>query len=414
MRKTTPGSGMRSVDFGRPRLLLPLLIVALLASGLTGCLPVGTGTPSPTISAIATSTAAPTVEGPTLEPTATMPPTQQPTPSPEPVLPVDSLTVQFLDVGQADSILIQVGSHAMLIDAGNNNDSVGVVGYLKSQGVKTLDYVVGTHPHEDHIGGLDAVISAFGIGRILLPNATNNTATYEDVLDAIAAKGAKITVPKVGAAYDLGSAHFVVLSPASASYPDLNEYSIVIRMTYGRFAFLFCGDAQALDEQEMLASGATLTADVLKVGHHGSDTSSTPAFLQAVSPEYAVISVGAGNTYGHPTAGTLANLAAVGAEVHRTDLDGTIVVKSDGSSLQFSFKDTSIDGSGGTTVANPTTKPAVTSAPVDATTTVYRTATGMKYHLDGCQYLSKSRIALSLSDAKTMGLAPCSVCKPPQ
>ena len=283
-RLVRKGSGFR----GAP-LFVPFLIAALLAASLSGCFLPDVGTPSPANTP--TSTVAPTYSAPTVEPTATVMPTDAPTPTPDIPLPTDSLTVQFLDVGQADSILIQVGSHAMLIDAGNNNDSVGLVKYLKSQGVSNLDYVVGTHPHEDHIGGLDAVIKAFGIGKVLMPNATNNTATFEDVLDAIAAKGLKITAPKTGSDFDLGSAHFTILNPTDDSYTDLNEYSIVLRMTYGRFAFLFCGDAQAMNESEMLSSGMTLAADVLKVGHHGSDTSSTPAFLQAVSPKFAIISV---------------------------------------------------------------------------------------------------------------------------
>jgi competence protein ComEC len=254
--------------------------------------------------------------------------------------------LRFLDVGQADSILIRVGDSSMLIDAGNNNDGKGLVAYLKNLGITRLEAVIGTHPHEDHIGGLDKVVAAFDVGRIYLPKVSNNTETFEDLLDAVAAKGLKVTSPTVGTTFSLGDAQFMVLSPSASTYDSLNLYSIVLRMTYGSRTFLFCADSESGNESEMLASGLPLSADVLKVGHHGSTSSSTVAFLTAVAPRFAVISVGHDNSYDHPAQQTLDRLSAVGATVYRTDEDGTVVVRSDGTSLDVSFEQTSIDGSG--------------------------------------------------------------------
>ncbi len=200
----------------------------------------------------------------------------------------------------------------MLIDAGNNNDGYLVVDYLESQGVKKLDYVIGTHPHEDHIGGLDNVINSFDIGKIIMPKVSNNTKTFEDVLNAISNKGLKVTTPIPETNYSLSKAKFKILAPNSASYEDLNNYSIVIKLTFGKNTFLFEGDAEDIPENEMIANGYNLKADLLKVGHHGSNSSTTSDFLKLVSPKYAVISVGLGNTYGHPTPETISKLNNAG------------------------------------------------------------------------------------------------------
>jgi len=247
------------------------------------------------------------------------------------------LKVSYIDVGQADSILIQQGGNNMLIDAGNNADANTVVNYIKQQGISKLDYVVGTHPHEDHIGGLDAVINKFNIGTIYMPKVTSNTATFKDVITSIKNKSLTITTPTPGATFKLGDVVCTILAPNSSSYNDLNDYSIVIRLTYGNTSFLFSGDASAVSEMEMVKKGYNLKADVLKVGHHGSKTSSCANYLDAVKPKYAVISVGKGNDYGHPEASTLSRLQSTGINIFRTDEAGTVICTSDGKNISFNF-----------------------------------------------------------------------------
>lgn len=251
-----------------------------------------------------------------------------------------TLKVHFIDVGQADSILVQLPSgQNILIDGGNNDDGTLVVNYLKQQGVKRLDHVIGTHPHEDHIGGLDVAIRSFEVGKVYLPKVVHTSKTYEDLLLAIKGKGLKVTQAKAGVKLDVGSGiEAVMLAPNSSSYEDLNNYSAVLKLTYGSTSFLFTGDAEAESESEILRVGYNLKSDVLKVGHHGSSSSTTPAFLKAVSPKYAVISVGKDNKYGHPHPETLAKLAEAGVQVFRTDLQGTIVVISDGKTITFNKK----------------------------------------------------------------------------
>jgi competence protein ComEC len=246
------------------------------------------------------------------------------------------LQITYLDVGQADSALIQSGNSYMLIDAGGNSTAKSLVSTLKDMGITKFDVVVGTHPHEDHIGGLDKVIDQFDIGEVYMPDATNSTVTFEDVLSSIENKGLSITVPEAGSSFNLGSAACSILAPVSPDYSDLNNYSIVIRVSYGSRTFLFTGDAQEESEKEMLGKGYPLKAYVLKVAHHGSSTSTSDAFLQAVSPEYAVISVGQDNDYGHPHQETLDKLNTGGIKFYRTDLNGDITFTSDGANLSVS------------------------------------------------------------------------------
>lgn len=245
------------------------------------------------------------------------------------------LEVHFIDVGQADSILIEQGEYSMLIDAGTNSAAQTVVDYLEDQDISELEYVIGTHPHEDHIGGMDNVISNFSINTLLFPKVTATTKTYEDVISAAQTKNLKLTVPQVGKTYTLGEASFEILAPNSSSYSSTNDYSIVIKLTYGENTFLFTGDAEELSEEEMLDKNFDLSADLLKVGHHGSDTSTSQAFLNAVNPQYAVISVGVDNKYGHPKKSTMDLLKEKGIEVYRTDEQGTIIAVSDGKNITF-------------------------------------------------------------------------------
>jgi len=248
----------------------------------------------------------------------------------------ENLEVHFIDVGQGDAMLIKKGNQAMIIDAGKNVSGDLVVKYLKKQKVKNLEYVIGTHPHEDHIGGLDLVIDNFEIGKVIMPNAIATTKTFEDVLDSISKKGLKITKAKAGDVYDLNGAKFTILAPNQDEYPNLNNYSIVVKLSYGANSFLFTGDAEKESEEEILAKDKrSLKADVLKVGHHGSVTSTLQEFLDAVNPNVAVISLGVDNPYGHPHKEVSERLESKNIKIYRTDLHGNIVAISDGKTISF-------------------------------------------------------------------------------
>lgn len=243
--------------------------------------------------------------------------------------PERNLSVHYIDVGQADSILIMLpNGQNMLIDAGNNADVDLVINYLKEQGIAFLDYVIGTHPHEDHIGGLDMVIDYFDAGYIYMPEIQHSTKTFEDVLIAVQKKNLQIRSAKAGINIISSNGLCVdIIAPAGDFYKDLNDYSAVIKITYLNNTFLFMADAGKLSENQITAD---VKADVLKVGHHGSDTSTSITFLGRVSPDYAVISVGKGNPYGHPSQSVLDLLNSHGVCIYRTDEDGTIIAASDG------------------------------------------------------------------------------------
>jgi len=286
-----------------------------------------------TIAALAGCNAIPSSPGATFQ--RTLPPattTQHPAAS---TATGGLLRVYFLDVGQGDSEVLTLGDKAMLIDAGTTASTATLLSDIRSIGVTKFDVVIGTHPHEDHIGGMAAVINQFGVSYIYMPKVSTTTKTFTDMLTAIKNKGLSVSSPTPGNTFTLGAAQCTILAPNSPTYTDLNSYSIVIRLVYGSTSFLFTGDAQTDSEQEMLSKGYNLKADVLKVGHHGSSTSTSPAFLQAVSPKYAVIEVGAGNVYGHPAQTTLTKLANIGATVYRTDLNGIVTVTSDGYNLKI-------------------------------------------------------------------------------
>jgi competence protein ComEC len=254
------------------------------------------------------------------------------------------LKVSFIDVGQADSVLLQQGDKFMLIDAGNNGDVQTVKDYLTSQGVNELQYFIGTHKDEDHIGGADGVINSFKVGKVYFPKQVATTQTYKDFVTAVKNKGLSLTVPKVGDQFKLGEAAVTVLAPNSSEYEDSNDYSIVVKVTFGSTTLLLTGDAEALSEKELVASGKDLSATLLKVGHHGSLTSTSQAFLDKVSPKFAIISAGAGNKYGHPAQETMDKLKAKGVKVFRTDEQKTIVATSNGKEINFNVKPGSYKG----------------------------------------------------------------------
>jgi len=240
--------------------------------------------------------------------------------------------VHFIDVGQGDSILIKSGELAMLIDAGEIKSGETVTNYLKNTGISKLEYLIGTHPHTDHIGGLSSIIQAFDIKTIIMPKVENTTKTFDELLDLIKEKGLKITSPVVGQEYTLDKATFKILAPAK-KYKGINDNSVVIRLSHGENDFLFTGDIEKKAEKDILDNTKNLDAEVLKVAHHGSNSSSTSKFLKTVKPKYTVICVGEDNKYKHPHPETIKRIELVGALIYRTDLNGSIVFKSDGSEI---------------------------------------------------------------------------------
>lgn len=246
------------------------------------------------------------------------------------------LLLHFIDVGQADCTLIECNKRFMLVDGGNNADAKAVVSYLKRQGVKTLDYVIGTHPHEDHVGGLDKVIETFDAEKLILPDIDYQSKTYQDVLKAASKNGTEIVKARAGETYDLSSdASFTIISPCEDYGEALNNWSVGIRISHGKNHVLMCGDAEAKAEADMLASGEPLSAQLLKVSHHGSSTSTTDAFLDVVNPKYAVIFCGQDNEYGHPHREILEKLEARAIDIFRTDVLGTVTAVSDGRDFVF-------------------------------------------------------------------------------
>lgn len=250
---------------------------------------------------------------------------------------IGTLKIHFIDVGQGDSEFIQTPSgKTMLIDAGIPEMGNNVVNYIENLGVKKIDVLIGTHPHEDHIGGMSNVINSFNIGAFFMPKVTTNTKAFEYVLKAARNKRLNINIAKGGGNIDLGSnIKAEILAPNSSSYEDLNNYSVVIKLTFGNTSFLFAGDASQKSEEEMLNKGYDLKANVLKVGHHGSSSGTTLPFLNEVNPKYAVISCGRNNDYGHPHKETMYKLKNASIIVYRTDECGTIVMTSDGKNISF-------------------------------------------------------------------------------
>lgn len=250
------------------------------------------------------------------------------------IVPKNELLVHFINVGQGDSILLQSSTKNMLIDAGPKSNSDKLIKYLKEVGVKKLDVIVATHPHEDHIGGMVAVIKNFDIGVFYAPKKTANTNVFENMVKALQDKNLKINVAKAGIKIDFDKdIPCEMLAPNSDSYEDINNYSAVLKVNYKDTSFLFTGDAEKLSEREIIQKGSDLKADVLKLGHHGSSSSSSKEFLDKVSPKYAIISCAKNNDYGHPHKETITEMNKRNIKVFRTDMDGDIILKSDGKNI---------------------------------------------------------------------------------
>ena len=250
--------------------------------------------------------------------------------------PDGTLSVTFLDVGQGNAVLVEQGGAYMLIDGGNRDYSSFVVSYLKEQGVEELAYVIASHYDADHLNGVVGALHAFSCGQVLAPDYVTDTRVYESFERVIKEQDIALAYPAVGDTYTLGDASFTVVCPKAYDPKEDNDNSVGIRLVYGDTSFLICGDAGKAEEQAMLDSGVTLESDVYLASHHGSEGSSSEAFMRAVSPSAVVISAGAGNSYGHPTRTVLDRVKACGAALYRTDLQGTITVTSDGTSLSWS------------------------------------------------------------------------------
>ena len=253
------------------------------------------------------------------------------------------MTVFFLDVGQGDSELIHLpDGQTMLIDAGNPENGPQIVDALRLLGIKRIDTLIATHPHADHIGGMAQVVRSVSVGSVYMPKVSTNTKTFEELLDTIRGKNLGIHTAKAGVKlYDGEGVSATMLAPVGSHYDDLNQYSAVVRLVYGKTSFLFTGDAGEESEKQIQGN---IRSNVLKVGHHGSSTSTSKEFLRRVSPAYAVIEVGKGNTYGHPAKPTLTKLKEIGARIYRTDEEGTVKMVSNGTQISV---ETHVDFSSG-------------------------------------------------------------------
>ena len=326
------------------------------------------------------------------------------------------LEVHFLDVGQGDSTLIKAGDHAMLIDAGENEKGEEVKEYLESQGIEKLDYIIGTHPDSDHIGGMDVAIRAFDSEQIFMPEVEKDTKTYKEVVESAEEKKEEIIAPEVGETYALGEAEFTIVCPNGEDYSSANDFSIGILLEHGENRFLFVGDAEEDSEEEMLENNIELKADVYKVSHHGSRTATSEEFLQEVSPKYAIISCGEGNSYGHPHAEVLNELRAEQVEVFRTDEQGTIVAISDGEKIQWNMSSTEDWVAGEPTGSAASASVEKSEGTTEEKQTYVLNTNTKKYHLPACDSL-KSMKEKNRENRKTTektlqkeGYSPCKNC----
>lgn len=247
--------------------------------------------------------------------------------------------IHFLDVGQADAAIIICDDAVMLIDGGNSGDSSLIYSYLKNTlEIEHIDYMIASHPHEDHIGGLSGALNACTVGKVYSPVLDYDSKAFRSLVKYTTKQGKTLTIPTPGDTFSLGSAEVQILGPLK-DYESVNDQSIIVRIVYGKTSFLFTGDAEWDAEHDLVDAGYELDSTLLKVGHHGSDTSSAYVFLREVMPEYAIISVGEDNSYGHPTENVLSKFRDAGSEVHRTDLEGTIICYSDGNTIELISQD---------------------------------------------------------------------------
>lgn len=251
--------------------------------------------------------------------------------------PNGNIEISYLDVGQGDSAYIRVNDFDILIDSGPRSDSDKLMKQLEEKNIDDFEIVIATHPHEDHIGGMTKVFEKYEVENFYMPKISHNTKTFENMIKAVSNEGIKAKVIKEGTSIELGEgARIDVYSPMHESYDNLNDYSPIMKLTYGNNKFIFTGDAEVESEKEVLEKYADkLKGDVIKFGHHGSSTSSSSAFVEAISPKYGIISCGVDNSYGHPHRETLSLIKEEGIKAYRTDLQGQITLTSDGNNISF-------------------------------------------------------------------------------
>lgn len=311
----------------------------------------------------------------------------------------ETLLIHFIDVGQADCALIEYGDYTMLIDGGNKEDGSLVVTYLENQGISELDAVVCTHAHEDHVGGLPSVLAVYPTGAVYAPTKTYASNIFDDFLYYADQQRLEVIIPAPGDKLQEGELTITVLGPTQ-SYAETNDTSIILLVEFGETSFLFTGDMETAAENDMLdywGSKVDWNVDVLKVGHHGSDTSTGYRFLNAVMPTYGVISVGEGNTYGHPHDEPMSRLNQAGVVLLRTDELGTILATSDGNAVSFTWENQSGAPGNAETVA----------------TTFIGNKNSMKFHAEDCGSLPKEENRVyfdSYDEAIAAGYSPCSSC----
>ncbi len=328
------------------------------------------------------------------------------------------LAVHFLDVGQGDSEFIELpNGETMLIDAGEAEEGKTVSSDLKKIGVRNITYLVATHPHSDHIGGLAEVLSQFVVENVYMPNAVSSSQTYSDFLDAVEAESCNVVEARSGVdVVDTSDLSVSFLAPVSAEYDDLNNYSAVVKITYGENSFIFMGDAEELSENEITAD---VSANVIKVGHHGSSTSSSQSFVNRVLADYAVIECGKDNSYGHPHQEIVERWEKSGAKVLRTDLLGNILITSNGKEISYVTEGalSSLDDSSATDEGIGNEQGTQADNGKFEYEWVLNTSS-KKIHYPSCRYAesisdkNRDYSNESISTLKAEGYSPCGECKP--
>ena len=382
MESSSPLIFQKKGFFMTKRLCAFSLILSLMLSLLCGCisLPEGFGGAS---SAVAeTSEVAP------------------------PIDPEGDFQIHFIDVGQADAALVICDGKTMLIDGGNKEDSNLIYSYLTKRGISYLDYVVCTHAHEDHVGGLAGALTAADAGVVMAPVTQYDSKAFSDFVQKAADRGKTLTVPKAGDVFSLGSSVVTILGPVK-EYEDPNNTSIVLRIVYGETSFLFTGDMETVAETDLIESGAYLRSTLLKVGHHGSSTSTSYRFLREVAPTYGIISVGKDNSYGHPNESVLSRLSDAEVIFLRTDEKGDIICTGDGKTLTFTTS------KGGSLEIEPPAGELSTDAVTEYP--YIGNLNSKKYHHKDCSSLpgEENRIYFtSQAEAEEKGYTACGICKP--